>query len=117
MKLLLHYEKKTKGGYDFEVYLDGVREEGFEPKIHKFFQRVAQYLPFIDEYRFVIKTQNTFPHSSGIASSASGMSALAMCLVALEAKLNKTNTTSTQNKDLPVTKSIFSRPFRFGKCR
>ncbi|MDG1269695.1 MAG: diphosphomevalonate decarboxylase, partial [Ulvibacter sp.] len=65
----LHYEKKTKGGFEFEVYLDGVREEGFEPKIHTFFKRVAQYIPFIDAYRFVIKTQNTFPHSSGIASS------------------------------------------------
>ena len=82
----LEYEKKTKGGFDFKVYLDGVREEGFEPKIHKFFQRVEKYIPFVDEYSFVIKTQNTFPHSSGIASSASGMSALSMCLVALATK-------------------------------
>ena len=38
----LHYEKKSKGGYDFKVYLDGAREEGFEPKIHKFFQRALK---------------------------------------------------------------------------
>ena len=37
---------------------------------------------------FKIETKNTFPHSSGIASSASGMAALAMCLVKLEALLS-----------------------------
>ena len=31
---------------------------------------------------------NTFPHSSGIASSASGMSALALCLMSLEKRIN-----------------------------
>ena len=31
-----------------------------------------------------INTNNTFPHSSGIASSASGFSALAMCIVQFE---------------------------------
>ena len=39
------------------------------------------------EYNFKIETKNTFPHSSGIASSASGMSALAVCLVVLEKNL------------------------------
>jgi diphosphomevalonate decarboxylase len=36
----------------------------------------------------VIETSNTFPHSSGIASSASGMSALALCLMQVEQQLN-----------------------------
>jgi diphosphomevalonate decarboxylase len=36
----------------------------------------------------VIKTENSFPHSSGIASSASGMSALALCVTSLEKELN-----------------------------
>ena len=40
-------------------------------------------MPYVKDFHF-IKTGNTFPHSSGIASSASGMSALAMCIVALE---------------------------------
>jgi len=31
---------------------------------------------------------NSFPHSSGIASSASGLSAIAMCLMSLEKELN-----------------------------
>ena len=103
----LEYEKKAKGGFDFKVYLDGVREEGFEPKIHKFLQRVEQYIPFVDEYSFVIKTQNTFPHSSGIASSASGMSALAMCLIALECQLNNSKNAPLQNKEYQLQKASF----------
>lgn len=72
----------------FEVLLDGIREPSFEPKIATFFERIVQYVPFINEYSFTIETSNTFPHSSGIASSASGMSALALCLVAIEKQLN-----------------------------
>ena len=87
-KTTLSYEPKTSADFDFEVYLDGQREAGFEPKILKFFQRIENYIPFLKEYRFLIETTNSFPHSSGIASSASGMSALALCLMEMEQKLN-----------------------------
>lgn len=81
----LHFEKISRSeNFNFEVYLDGKREESFEPKIKKFFERIERYIPFLKEYKFNIETKNTFPHSSGIASSASGMSALAVCLVVLE---------------------------------
>ncbi len=84
----LHFRKiKPSDHFNFEVYLNGNREASFEPKIKKFFERIESYMPFLKEYAFRIETKNTFPHSSGIASSASGMSALAVCLVALEAKL------------------------------
>jgi diphosphomevalonate decarboxylase len=45
-------------------------------------------LPFLKDFHFKIETSNTFPHSSGIASSASGMSALALCLMSIEKQLN-----------------------------
>ena len=84
----LSFEKATAlQDFQFEVYLEGKREESFEPKIHTFFERVEPYVPFLKDYRFKIETTNSFPHSSGIASSASGMSALALCLVSLENRL------------------------------
>lgn len=73
--------------FSFDVYLDGVKKEDFEPKILTFFERVEIYLPFLKHYIFKIETENTFPHSSGIASSASGMSALALCLMSVEKRL------------------------------
>ncbi|MBW2960981.1 diphosphomevalonate/mevalonate 3,5-bisphosphate decarboxylase family protein [Mesonia aestuariivivens] len=74
--------------FSFEVFLDEEKAPSFEPKIKTFFERIEAYLPFLKEYHFTIKTSNSFPHSSGIASSASGMSALACCLMSIEQKLN-----------------------------
>ncbi len=65
---------------DIEVLLDGRVEGSFVPKIRKFLERVTPYFSFVKTGKYVVKTSNTFPHSSGIASSASGMSALALCI-------------------------------------
>ncbi|MDA9069980.1 diphosphomevalonate decarboxylase [Algibacter sp.] len=81
----LTFSKKTnKDGFSFEVFLDGEQKDDFKPKIETFFKRVEDYLPFLKDYHFKIETSNTFPHSSGIASSASGMSALALGLMSIE---------------------------------
>lgn len=79
--------KKDENQFSFDIYLDGRKIDDFKPKIQTFFERVEVYLPFLKEYHFIIETKNTFPHSSGIASSASGMSALALCLMSIERKL------------------------------
>ena len=86
-KTSLSFESKNSRDFEFEVYLDGKRETSFEPKIRKFFERVEVYLPFLKEFRFKIETSNSFPHSSGIASSASGMSALSLCLMDMERQM------------------------------
>ncbi|TMU55486.1 diphosphomevalonate/mevalonate 3,5-bisphosphate decarboxylase family protein [Flagellimonas algicola] len=77
-------KKETTSKFSFDLYLDGKPKADFKPKIEVFFDRIAEYVPFVKEYHFVIETSNSFPHSSGIASSASGMSALALCLMDLE---------------------------------
>jgi|TARA_B110000908_G_scaffold4412_1_gene5704 diphosphomevalonate decarboxylase len=94
----IKFKKKTTKGFSFEVYLEGVIQKEFKPKIKQFFQRIEVYLPFLSAYHFTIETSNTFPHSSGIASSASGMSALALCLVQLEQSLNPETTKTFFNR-------------------
>ncbi|KGO91480.1 diphosphomevalonate/mevalonate 3,5-bisphosphate decarboxylase family protein [Flavobacterium subsaxonicum] len=85
----LGFEKKESAdGFSFDLLFEGQPKESFRPKIEKFFERVVAYLPFLKDYHFTIDTQNTFPHSSGIASSASGMAALAMNLMSVERLLN-----------------------------
>ncbi len=85
----LGFEKKeNNGNFSFDLFFEGKPKDDFRPKIEKFLQRVEQYLPFLKDYHFIIDTQNTFPHSSGIASSASGMAALAMNFMSLEKMLN-----------------------------
>ncbi|WP_299338863.1 diphosphomevalonate decarboxylase [uncultured Psychroserpens sp.] len=80
-------KKESNAAFSFDVFLDGEQKDDFKPKIETFFKRIESYLPFLSEYHFKIETSNTFPHSSGIASSASGMSALALCLMSVEKEL------------------------------
>ncbi|HMI08533.1 MAG TPA: hypothetical protein VK528_13375 [Flavobacterium sp.] len=81
-------KKEPNGNFSFDLLFEGKPKEDFKPKILKFFERIYEYLPFLKDYHFTIDTQNTFPHSSGIASSASGMAALAVNLMSLEKELN-----------------------------
>ena len=85
-----HFNKQseTDSEFSFDLLFEGKSKEDFKPKIIKFFERIEVYLPFLKQYHFTIETNNTFPHSSGIASSASGMAALAMNLMSLEKLLN-----------------------------
>lgn len=83
----LKYSPKTSEEFSVKVFLDGEEEESFLPKIIQFFNRIEVYLPFLRDFSFEVHTRNSFPHSSGIASSASGMGALALCLTELENRL------------------------------
>ncbi|WP_312750424.1 diphosphomevalonate/mevalonate 3,5-bisphosphate decarboxylase family protein [Epilithonimonas hominis] len=73
-------------GEDFSVqtFLSGNEEKKFAEKIEKYFKNIEPYLPWILKGKYIIKTENTFPHSSGIASSASGFGAIAKCLMSLD---------------------------------
>jgi len=80
-------KKEETDDFSFEVFLDGEKKDDFKPKINTFFTRIEAYVSFLKHYHFKIETKNTFPHSSGIASSASGMSALALCLISIEKQM------------------------------
>ncbi|WP_029036649.1 diphosphomevalonate/mevalonate 3,5-bisphosphate decarboxylase family protein [Salinimicrobium xinjiangense] len=86
----LKFKKKQQraDNFHFDLSFEGEKKESFRPKIQKFLERIDPYLPFLRDYDLSIETSNSFPHSSGIASSASGMSALALCLMSLEKQLN-----------------------------
>lgn len=85
-KTSVEYKKKIRkdNEFSFDLFFEDQPKEEFKPKIKTFLKRIEKYLPFLKEYHLVIKTSNTFPHSSGIASSASGMSALALCFMEME---------------------------------
>ncbi|MCL1680699.1 diphosphomevalonate decarboxylase [Elizabethkingia miricola] len=72
-------------GFSVQTFLAGNEELKFAEKIEKYFKNIEQYLPWILKGKYVIRTENTFPHSSGIASSASGFGAIAKCLMQLDA--------------------------------
>ncbi len=69
---------------EFSFLFEGKENKSFEPKLNTFFSRIEQYLPFLKHAKLSISSSNSFPHSSGIASSASAMSALSVCLMDIE---------------------------------
>ncbi len=75
-----------KAGFTF--LLDGNKKDTFNAKIGNLLQLASASLPFIATHHLTIESSNTFPHSSGIASSASSMSALALCLAEIQQKVH-----------------------------
>lgn len=86
----IRYSKVTEqsGGPKVAFTFEGKEAIKFSEKTFKFMEKIGMYFPFLQSLNLEIDTSNTFPHSSGIASSASGMSAIAMCLMDLERRLN-----------------------------
>jgi diphosphomevalonate decarboxylase len=65
-------------------YFDGELNTKFRDKIIIFLNSQLDRFPWLLNYHLEIHSKNTFPHSSGIASSASSMSALCLSLLSLD---------------------------------
>lgn len=66
---------------------EGKNNEAFSKRILKFIDSLNDVFPFLGQLNLYISSENSFPHSAGIASSASAMSALALCLVDMEREI------------------------------
>ena len=95
---------KKSSSFTFDFKIDGKSDKSFIPKIESFFNRIKNFTPFLFEYQIQIISENTFPHSSGIASSASGFSALALAITQLEQKI-----TGFSDEDKYLKASYLSR--------
>lgn len=85
----IHFRpKKEKEIDNFSFLFNGSFKPSFHEKIKLFMDRIKIYIPAIKHHFFEIESLNTFPHSSGIASSASAMSSLALCFMEIEKQIN-----------------------------
>ncbi len=99
--------------FSVQTFLAGNEEVKFAEKIEKYFRNIEQYLPWILQGKYIIKTENTFPHSSGIASSASGFGAIAKCLM----NLDETFSGKTTNEESLKKASFLARLGSGSACR
>ncbi len=74
-------------GLQLEFLFEGKAQPQFETRVRDYITSILPELPFLKQLKLKIDSHNSFPHSSGIASSASSMSALALCLCSLEDQL------------------------------
>ncbi len=82
MKLELF--SKDPGGVTVEFLFEGKPNSKFQDKIQKYLEKEKNLFPWLERVHLKLSSHNTFPHSSGIASSASSMSALCLCLLSAD---------------------------------
>ncbi len=72
-------DKEAKLVFTFE----GKETPSFNQKIQKWYNGLKNEMSFLNQLKLTIDSTNTFPHSAGIASSASSMAALSLSLMDL----------------------------------
>ena len=70
---------KKADSLSVDLFLDGTKQDKFGMKIQAYLATLTE-LSFLKNVAVTVHTKNTFPHGTGIASSASGLSAFALCL-------------------------------------
>ncbi|MBC8146788.1 MAG: diphosphomevalonate decarboxylase [Bacteroidetes bacterium] len=76
--------KNESNGISLEFYFEGKENIEFGNRVEKYLFSLIPIFPFLQQLQLRIETKNTFPHSSGIASSAASMSSIALCLCSIE---------------------------------
>lgn len=78
----MEYKPREKDNQEpwLEFIFEDRSHENFKRKIEGYLNSLAELYPVLRNYCYRISSINTFPHSAGIASSASSMSALGLCI-------------------------------------
>ncbi len=79
------YEWTEQGNIVF--LFEGEVNDSFGKRIERFIDKLSQYFPFLSHLNLEISSTNSFPHSAGIASSASALGALSLCICSIEEQL------------------------------
>jgi len=109
---IIYTPKQSTNEISFDFYLEGIRNHAFEDKILKYLNQIKLQFSLFNKYHLCFNSKNTFPHSVGIASSASAMSSLVLCLLSIEHKEKHLS------KDTFLKKaSYFSRLASGSACR
>ena len=86
---------EVQEGFRLDFYFEGEANEKFKNKIALFLKSIEADYPFLKNIYLQIYSKNSFPHSAGIASSASSMGALALCICSIAEELGEKVTEET----------------------
>lgn len=89
--LSIEADTKDASGISILFLFEGKQNPKFQAKIEAFLKTQTERFPWLLHYDLKIESSNTFPHSSGIASSASSMSALCLSLMSLDELITNKN--------------------------
>ncbi len=107
-------KKGADEGINLTFFFKDESNEPFRKKLVTFLEKMTPIFPFLKQLDLTIRSDNSFPHSAGIASSASSMSALALCLCSLEDRFFGT---LNNDKDFRQKASYVARLGSGSACR
>ncbi len=84
---LTAFPREHEGTVELDFWFEGRQNAAFGERISQFLVSITDIFPWLLQVNLKLETHNTFPHSAGIASSASAFSALALCLCSLDNEL------------------------------
>lgn len=90
--LSLHYKYDPKEKFQIKFMFDGKRNSAFSKRIVDYLKNITSIMPVLQNVNLIINSTNTFPHSAGIASSASSFGALALALCSMESEITGAHT-------------------------
>lgn len=85
----IKFRRNDSDRYTMRFLFEGKESPKFQEKIEKYLIDNQQYFGFLKGLDLEVESSNSFPHSSGIASSAASMSALVLCLLQIEKAVNQ----------------------------
>ncbi len=110
----INYEIRKKKGLNWTFLFEGKENTSFHPKLEAYFQTIKRFVPFLDSLEMEIESTNSFPHSTGIASSASAMSALSLVIMQIEEQILGQQ---TENDEFLAKASFLARLGSGSACR
>jgi len=105
-KTSIQFKWKKDSAIRLNFSFEGIPYPMFGQKIECFLKTLLPFFPFLAQLELNVNSWNTFPHSSGIASSASSMSALVMCLIEIEQQVSGL---AIEEEEMLRKASFFSR--------
>lgn len=82
----LTLSEKQSNGIEFDYYFEGAQNENFKQRILKYINNQPEFTDLFNSYALRMDSENSFPHSAGIASSASAFASIAAVLLKASAE-------------------------------
>ncbi|MEO6813461.1 MAG: hypothetical protein ABI172_05985 [Ginsengibacter sp.] len=74
-------DRKTTSGIELDYFFENKKNAEFENRVRKYLDEQSGFFPVLNRYAVRMNSRNSFPHSAGIASSASAFGAVALSLL------------------------------------
>ena len=85
----IHYARAINEHGRMWLRFNGTDNHPFGTRIQRYLDTLDNYFPFLKNLDLHIDSSNSFPHSAGMASSASAMSSMALAICSIEQNLRE----------------------------